>query len=242
MMGEKSEKPVFKIGDLAQKLGLNVRTLRFYESIGLLAKPARSAGGYRLYTLSDEARLRFVQQAKRVGFTLEEIQEIIRLGRHGRACDYVRDTLSRHRETLDAKLKELQRVRAELAALDAEWQEPGRSCASDGRLCTLIAEWSLPAPEQKEIKVMATRKRQVEVFTAGCSLCDPVVEMVKRVACTSCEVTVYNIRDDAQAAERAKAAGITHVPMVLVDGNPAACCASGPVTEDGLREAGIGTG
>ena len=242
MMGNTSEKPVFKIGELAKRLGLNVRTLRFYESIGLLAKPARSAGGYRLYTPSDEARLRFVQQAKRVGFTLEEIQEVIRLGKHGRACDYVQETLSGHIKALDAKLQELQRVRAELAALSAEWQEPGRGCPSEGRLCTLIEEWSVSTPEQKERIVMATGKRQVEVFTAGCPLCDPVVEMVKRVACMSCEVTVYNIKDDAQAAERAKAAGVTRVPMVLVDGNPASCCASGPVTEEGLRAAGMGAG
>ena len=241
-MGNTGEKPVFKIGELAQRLGLNVRTLRFYESIGILAKPARSAGGYRLYTPSDEARLRFVQQAKRVGFTLEEIQEVIRLGQHGRACDYVQETLSRHIMAVDAKLQELKRVRAELAALSAEWQEPGRSRASNGRLCTLIEEWAQTTPEQKEIKVMATGTRQVEVFTAGCPLCDPVVEMVKRVACTNCEVTIYNTNDDARAVERAKAAGVTRVPMVLVDGNPASCCASGPVTEEGLRAAGIGAG
>ena len=241
-MEDTSAKPVFKIGELAQRLGLNVRTLRYYESIGLLAKPARSAGGYRLYAATDEARLRFVQQAKRVGFTLEEIQEIIRLGQHGRACDYVQETLARHIEAVDARLQELQRVRAELAALNAEWREPGRSCPSEGRLCTLIEEWSTPASEHKEIKLMATGKRQVEVFTAGCPLCDPVVEMVKRVACTNCEVTVYNIKDDAQAAERAKAAGVTRVPMVLVNGAPASCCVYGPVTEDGLRAAGIGAG
>lgn len=87
---------------------------------------------------------------------------------------------------------------------------------------------------------MATGKRQVEVFTAGCPLCEPVVELVKRVACSSCDVTVYNTKDDPKAADRAKAAGVTRVPMVLVDGRPAACCVSGPVTEEGLRAAGIG--
>jgi hypothetical protein len=87
---------------------------------------------------------------------------------------------------------------------------------------------------------MATRKRQVEVFVAGCPLCDPVVDMVQRVVCSSCEVTVYNVRDDAKAVDRAKALGVTRVPMVLVNGQPATCCAAGPVTEDGLRTAGLG--
>ena len=88
---------------------------------------------------------------------------------------------------------------------------------------------------------METGKRQVDVFTAGCPLCDPVVEMVKRMACASCEVTVYNMKDDARAAHRAKAAGVTRVPMVLADGKPASCCTAGPVTEEGLRAVGIGS-
>lgn len=83
-------------------------------------------------------------------------------------------------------------------------------------------------------------KRKVEVFTAECPVCDPVVELVRRLACDSCEVTVYNVRDDPKAAERATAAGVRRVPMVLVDGEPAACCQGGPVTEAGLRAAGLG--
>ncbi len=86
--------------------------------------------------------------------------------------------------------------------------------------------------------------RKVEVFTAGCPLCDPVVTLVQQVACDNCQVTVYNLKDDPQAAERARAAGVERVPMVLVDGKPADCCnaAGGPVTEAGLRAAGIGAG
>ena len=90
---------------------------------------------------------------------------------------------------------------------------------------------------------MATGKRKVEVFTAGCPLCDPVVKLVQEVACDSCDVTVYNVKDDTQAAERAKAAGVNRVPLVLVDGKPAECCtSSGAVMEEGLRAAGIGVG
>ena len=62
-----------------------------------------------------------------------------------------------------------------------------------------------------------------------------------RLACPSCDVTVYNVKDDPQAAARAKAANVQRLPMVLVDGKPADCCQVGPVTEAGLRAAGIGT-
>jgi glutaredoxin 3 len=84
-------------------------------------------------------------------------------------------------------------------------------------------------------------KRKVEGFTAGCPLCEPVVELVQRIACASCDVTVHNLNEDPQAAARARAAGVHRVPMVLVDGKPADCCQTGPVTEAGLRAAGIGT-
>jgi DNA-binding transcriptional MerR regulator/glutaredoxin len=242
-MGKSDDTTTFTIGELARRFSLNVRTLRYYESVELLSTPARSAGGYRLYTAADEERLRFVLQAKRVGFSLDEIREIIRLGQHGKACDYVRDTLSRHVERVEAQIAELQAVHGELSSLQAAWQEPDNNCSADGRLCRLIEEWSSAAPTDKENKPMTTGKRQVEVFIAGCPLCEPVVELVQRVACTDCEVTVHNIKDDAGAAERAKAAGVVRVPMVLIDGKPAECCtSSGAITEEGLCAAGIGMG
>jgi uncharacterized Zn finger protein (UPF0148 family) len=89
---------------------------------------------------------------------------------------------------------------------------------------------------------MAIQQRSVEVFTAGCPICDPVVELVRRIVCPNCDVTVYNVKDDPRAAERAKAANVQRLPMVLVDGNPAECCQVGSVTEAGLRAAGVGAG
>lgn len=83
--------------------------------------------------------------------------------------------------------------------------------------------------------------RLVEVFTAGCPLCEPVVKLVQDIACGSCDVTVYNMKENPNAQERAKAAGVTRVPFVLVDGKPASCCQSGElITEETLRAAGIG--
>src|SRR5437660_5756524 len=123
-MGEEWTLPTLKIGELAKRFGLNVRTVRYYEAIGLLPAPARTEGGYRLYSEEDADRLRFVLQAKRVGFSLEEIQRIIRLGEHGSACEYVRETLARHAAEIDAQIAGLQRLRAELVAAASAWQEP----------------------------------------------------------------------------------------------------------------------
>lgn len=181
---------------------------------------------------------------KGVGFSLDEIKHIIGLGRHGKACGYVRDTLARHLDALDTQIAELTSLRSELALAQRAWQD--HADRQDGLLCGLIEAWHASpdaAPmttKSKELK-MATDKRKVEVFTAGCPLCDPAVKLVKEVACEGCEVTVYNIKDDAQAAERAQALGVRRVPMVLIDGKPAECCtSSGAITAEGLRAAGIG--
>jgi hypothetical protein len=83
-------------------------------------------------------------------------------------------------------------------------------------------------------------KRRVEVFSAGCALCDETVAMVRRVACSSCEVEVLDMRDPAVAA-RAKSLGVLTVPAVVVDGKLAACCTGAGPEESALRAAGIGT-
>jgi hypothetical protein len=81
---------------------------------------------------------------------------------------------------------------------------------------------------------------KVEVFSAGCPLCEPVVELVQRTAGAGQEVVVHNL-NEPPSARRAREANVQRLPMVLVDGKPADCCAVGPVTEAGLRAAGVGS-
>lgn len=81
-------------------------------------------------------------------------------------------------------------------------------------------------------------KRQVEVFIAGCQICEPTVQLVKGLACPDCEVTVYDLRE--QGAEKAGQYGITTVPAVVVDGRLAACCDRSGADREQLRAAGIG--
>jgi len=82
-------------------------------------------------------------------------------------------------------------------------------------------------------------KREVEIFSAGCPACSEVIEMVNRLACPSCEVTVLNM-NDAEIAKRAKILGICTVPAIVIDGKLADCCAGRGVDEASLRAAGIG--
>lgn len=87
---------------------------------------------------------------------------------------------------------------------------------------------------------MMSTKRKVEIFSAGCGLCDETAAMVKRVACSSCEVEVLDMRDAAVAAQ-ARACGVGRVPAVAIDGVLADCCAGRGPDEANLRAAGIGT-
>lgn len=84
-----------------------------------------------------------------------------------------------------------------------------------------------------------TNKRSVEVFSAGCSACEDAIQLVKRIACPSCEVSILDMHD-ADVAERAKTLGIQCVPGVVIDGKVAECCASGGPDEATLRAAGLG--
>lgn len=195
-MTNNQERPTLKIGELARRLGLNVRTLRYYERIGILTPPPRTDSGYRLYSQADERLLRFVLQAKRIGFSLEEIREMVERSRAGSPCDYVRLTLHQHLEALDARIAELKQFRSDLTAAEVAWRQPGARLS--GEVCGLIEGWPGPFTERKD-KTMA---RRVEVFTAGCPLCEPVVEMVNRIACDQCDVTVHNLSDPEGAVRR----------------------------------------
>ncbi len=86
-------------------------------------------------------------------------------------------------------------------------------------------------------------KRKIEVFTAGCTVCSPVVDMVKSMACSDCEVIVYNLAEPCESKEcidKAKTYGIKALPAVAVNGKLLSCCQNKGVSETELRNAGIG--
>ena len=87
---------------------------------------------------------------------------------------------------------------------------------------------------------METKKKKVEVFSAGCGACKEMVAMVRQIACSSCEVNVLDMQD-SKVAERAKRLGIHRVPAVVIDGHVADCCTGGAPSEGILRAAGLGT-
>ncbi|KEK25542.1 MerR family transcriptional regulator [Bacillus gaemokensis] len=118
---------MYKIDEVTKQVGLTKRTLRYYEEIGLIHPPERSEGNIRLYTDDDIARIKKIVEAKEVlGITLQEMQHFLSLKermeqrrnsdnpRDREVIQDIRDMLESQVQTLDIKMKQMQRVKAEL--------------------------------------------------------------------------------------------------------------------------------
>jgi DNA-binding transcriptional MerR regulator len=118
-----------RTGDLARRAGTTRKALRLYEAAGLITPTTRTAAGYRVYRPEALELLDFVLKARRVGFTIVEIREIVGIRRAGRApCDHVRHLIQRKVADLDRTLEELAAARKELRALLKSWRRlPARS-------------------------------------------------------------------------------------------------------------------
>jgi len=84
-----------------------------------------------------------------------------------------------------------------------------------------------------------TKKRKVEVFSAGCAVCEEVVALVKSLACSSCDIVILNMQLP-DVSSRAKALGIRSVPAVVIDGKLADCCSRRRPDTEVLKAAGLG--
>ena len=106
------------IGGLARATGTKAETIRYYERIGLLAKPFRTAANYRSYGPSELARLSFIRRARALGFSIQQVSALLDLAdRRDRSCDAVDALAKDHLVTVDAKIADLRALRRELADL-----------------------------------------------------------------------------------------------------------------------------
>jgi MerR family transcriptional regulator, copper efflux regulator len=123
------------IGDAATRSGVPAKTIRYYEQIGLIRPAERGANQYRSYSDTDVAMLRFVGRARRLGFSVLELKQLVALYRdRGRASADVKAIAVQHIARIDRKLAELQTVRAALADL-------AEQCHGDARPdCPILDE------------------------------------------------------------------------------------------------------
>jgi MerR family transcriptional regulator, copper efflux regulator len=113
-----TQAPSLTIGTVAKRAGVHIDTIRYYEREGLLPEPLRRASGYRSYNESVIDRLRFIRRAKDLGFTLEEIRDLLALSvdRH-RGVKAVKERAEQRLASIDARIAELMRIRKGLEQL-----------------------------------------------------------------------------------------------------------------------------
>lgn len=109
------------IGVLSEGTGVNIETIRYYERIGLLPAPPRSAGRHRLYEDSHRQRLVFIRRARELGFSLEEVRALLGLGGgHDLTCGEVRALTHHHIAAIREKVRDLKRLERILSDLAAQ--------------------------------------------------------------------------------------------------------------------------
>jgi DNA-binding transcriptional MerR regulator len=114
-----STKPL-TIGKLARETGVKVVTIRYYEQIGLMPVAARTNGNYRTYSTEHRQRLRLTRRARDLGFTLDQVRDLLRLSSEKtQACAEVDRIAEQHRRSVEDKLADLARLASELRRLSA---------------------------------------------------------------------------------------------------------------------------
>lgn len=121
------------IGALARQARCNIETIRFYEKIGVLAKPGRSAGGHRMYRPAHVERLNFIRRARELGFTLDQVRALLRLSdERDRPCAEVKSVAQIHLTEVHAKIDDLLSMQGALTDLISQCE------AGDGTDCALL--------------------------------------------------------------------------------------------------------
>lgn len=134
----------FTIGDLSRETGVKIPTIRYYESIGLMPEPPRTAGNRRLYGRAHLERLGFIRQARDLGFSIEAIATLIQLAGHPDSPCADVDRLAReHRAEIRRKIRQLEALEAELTRLI------GHCAHSTMAECQILTALSQPPGEHR---------------------------------------------------------------------------------------------
>ena len=118
---------------------MSAKTIRYYESIGLVAEPPRTASGYRTYGSEVVERLRFIREAQSTGLSLDEIASVLELkGAGERSCGHTADLVLRHLAEIDEQIERLRAARSTLAELAARASSLDPTTCTDPNRCQVI--------------------------------------------------------------------------------------------------------
>ena len=120
---------MFTIGKASEQSGVNIETIRYYEREGIVPKPGRSAGGRRLYSSAEIAKLRFVRRCRDLGFPISIIQTFLSLtAQKGRSCGEAKTMAEDHLGEINAKIESLTRLREALLSLSKNCDDGTAAC------------------------------------------------------------------------------------------------------------------
>jgi len=112
---------ILRRGDLARLTGCNLETIRYYETIGVMPEPPRSSKNYRVYDDTHVTRLRFVMRARELGFTLDEVRDLLAMVDGGQqTCGEVQALATAHLATVRTKIADLRRIEHVLSSTVAQ--------------------------------------------------------------------------------------------------------------------------
>jgi DNA-binding transcriptional MerR regulator len=136
----------YKIGELSKATSVPIDTIRYYEKIGVLKPAARRPSSYRVYTEKSVEELNFIRRAQKLGFSLQEIRDLLLLsGNSSGACVHVRDKLRQKVADIDSKLRSMQDLRKAVQRdLDLCESKLHHAKAHGAESCPVLAELSTP--------------------------------------------------------------------------------------------------
>jgi len=175
------------IGVLAKRADVGIETVRFYERRGLVRRPARPGTGYRSYPEDAVGRIRFIRNAQALGFSLQEIKELLALRvTAGTSCAAVRSRAAAKVADVNRRLADLERIRVALEELVAAC--PGRGALAS---CTILEALDSVAVSISESRPMGAKRRQKSL--SGVSSMKSLEMKIDGMQCDGCASTIQSI-------------------------------------------------
>ncbi|MDB9303181.1 MULTISPECIES: heavy metal-responsive transcriptional regulator [Cyanophyceae] len=131
------DKKLFLIGQVTNLSGIPIRTIRYYESLGLVESSGRTEGGFRQFSMDVLTRLAFIKRAQSLGLSLEEIRDILQVYDQGQPpCGDIKDKLEDKLAQIDSQIAQLLTLRSEIGELLAEWND--KPSQQEDTICPII--------------------------------------------------------------------------------------------------------
>ncbi|WP_103668717.1 heavy metal-responsive transcriptional regulator [Pseudanabaena sp. BC1403] len=136
-LSQDQDQVLLQIGQVAVQSQVPIKTIRYYEELGLLKSSERTEGGFRLFSPNTIARISFVKRLQKLGLSLQEIAEILGVYDRGLApCDEIKQQLEQQILEIDRRISELITLRGEINELLEDWTPPAK--ATTGEICPIL--------------------------------------------------------------------------------------------------------